>query len=599
MTFGALTIWQAAALLAAAGAAAAWLFRLKVRPPRVILPSLLLWRRVLDEPHQVTFWERVRRAASFAVTVAIAVALAFALTRPSRSTRGGAVARGRTQIVLDSSLSMLARTKSGETRWSRAIAEARRIAAASAADVSLATTADGVIEGPTTDISLIDSALDRISPAGGDASWRPAAGAADSIHFITDGATPRPWSPFVLRPSPLAARPPAPPVVTHSVFEPAGNVAIVAFDARPSLGRDHASDAYLELANYAASGQTVHLTIERGRTKLLERKLEMRAGEMLRQIIPLQRGGDATLRARVEAPVDALAIDNEAVAWIERARPLRVTVVGQHTSWLATLLARDPDVQATFVDPSAYGQPAAEDVVIFDRWTPKEPPARPSLSFAPPLGTTSEELRPVWTTAGSDPVVSGVDPFTLSIEKARTYKLPNLRVVAQSARGTPLVYAGEAGAHRSVVVTFGPAESNLASAPAFPVLIGNALDWLGRVSSASAHRPGPMIFDEATDDVRAPNGEPVSLTRFNHVAVGVLRAPGLYIAEGGAARTAIAVNAGSREVSNLERTLLTPEQQSRAVAAGVSPRPWWMYAAMLAFALALAEWWTWQRRITV
>jgi hypothetical protein len=28
-------------------------------------------------------------------------------------------------------------------------------------------------------------------------------------------------------------------------------------------------------------------------------------------------------------------------------------------------------------------------------------------------------------------------------------------------------------------------------------------------------------------------------------------------------------------------------------------RPWWIYAAIIAFALAVLEWWTWQRRITV
>src|SRR5204863_9833939 len=41
MTFGAMAAWQAWLLMAAAGAAAVWLFLLKVRPPRVRVPSLL------------------------------------------------------------------------------------------------------------------------------------------------------------------------------------------------------------------------------------------------------------------------------------------------------------------------------------------------------------------------------------------------------------------------------------------------------------------------------------------------------------------------------------------------------------------------------
>ena len=49
-----------------------------MRPPRVLVPSLLLWRRVLDESRELTLWERIRRAVSLVVT-AIAIALALAL----------------------------------------------------------------------------------------------------------------------------------------------------------------------------------------------------------------------------------------------------------------------------------------------------------------------------------------------------------------------------------------------------------------------------------------------------------------------------------------------------------------------------------------
>jgi hypothetical protein len=65
MSFGAMASWQAVVLLLAAAAVAAWLFLMKVRPPRVQVPSLLLWQRVLDRPRDLTWWERVRRAVSW------------------------------------------------------------------------------------------------------------------------------------------------------------------------------------------------------------------------------------------------------------------------------------------------------------------------------------------------------------------------------------------------------------------------------------------------------------------------------------------------------------------------------------------------------
>jgi hypothetical protein len=604
MTFGAMPAWYAWLLVGGAAALAAWLFLLKLRPPRVFVPSLLLWRRVLDDSRERTLWERIRRAVSLAATVLIAMTLAFAVARPSRSSPGGAAGSpGRTIIVVDSSWSMLARTRSGETRWDRAVAEARRLADAAAGhEVALATTADGFVEGPTADRALIDAALDRISPAGDDpTSWpapvntRPAT-TPDTVHFITDGAV---------------ARPLQPAVILHSVFEPAANVGITAFDVRPSLTGVHAGDAYLELANFAAAGQQVRITLTRGAASVMDRKVDLGAGESLRQILPIARGGDPVLRARVDADEDALGIDDEAFAWIDRARPLSVTVVGEQTAWLTPLFAGGPGIRVTVLDPSAYpGGTRGADVILFDRWAPPDPPARPALYIAPPFDTPwladtegrppapREEPRPQWDTPGSHPVVRGVDPFTLTIERARSYSSPGLVPVARSARGTPLVYVHESRERRFVVVTFGAGESNLASAPGFPVLIGNALEWLVP-PGGPARKPGAAAFDGVTDTVTGPRGTAVPLGRVGRTAIGVLRSPGLYVVEGGGARATLVVNVGSPEVSNLTRTTFGDRERAHMVTEGGSVRPFWIYCALAAFILALVEWWTWQRRITV
>jgi hypothetical protein len=130
---------------------------------------------------------------------------------------------------------MEAATRGGETRWERAVAEARRLfTSSSGAEMALATTADGLIEGPTTDLALIETALERSQPGGGDASAWPRLAGATAVHFITDGATARPLDPAV---------------VVHSVFEPAPNVGITALEVRPSLTPGNAGDAYLEIGN--------------------------------------------------------------------------------------------------------------------------------------------------------------------------------------------------------------------------------------------------------------------------------------------------------------------------------------------------------------
>jgi hypothetical protein len=592
MTFVAMPAWQAWLLLSAACAAAAWIFLIKLRPPRTFVPSLLLWHRVLDEASERTLWERIRRAVSLAVTVAIALMLALAAVQPTLRPRGQSATSGRRLLVLDSSLTMLARTSAGESRWGRAVAQAKGLTA-SGGEVALATTGDGLVEGPTTDRALIDAALDRIQPNGSDRTlWPRLAGAAE-VHFLTDGAS---------------ARAVDPDVVIHSVFEPAANVAITAFAVRPSFDRGRAAEAYLEVANYASSSQQVRIAMTRGTSRVMNRSIEMSAGESLRQVIPIARGGSEALRVRVEARQNALSIDDEAFAWINRARPLSVVIVSDDPGWLSSLITRDPALHGSTASTAGY--PAGvegADVIIFDRWAPTSPPRRPALYIAPSRSATwltgeqpaADEPRPRWEETSSHPVVRGVDPATLTIDRARSYSGPELVPVARSTRRTPLVYVLESPERRGVILTFGPGESNLTSAPAFPVLVGNAVDWLMTPFGHTSQNPGLASLRDTVTSVADPRGASVPLAHVNHAALGILHEPGIYVVEGSGGRGTIAVNAGDPRLSDLTQTTLSAAAREGAVRPGTSTQPWWICAAIGAFVLALAEWWTWQRRITV
>jgi hypothetical protein len=585
MSFGTMAVWQALALVGVAGLAAWALFRIKVRPPRVQVPTLLLWRKVFDHGREMTWWERVRRAVSLGATILIAVALALAVTRPGPGT--GPASQGRTLIVLDSSWSMAARTSSGETRWQRAVRQARSLAAgAGGGDVALATTADGLVEAPTPDVALIETAIDRLAPSGGeDAAW-PRVPGADHVHFITDGATER-----VLGKE----------VTIHSVFEAASNAAIVAFGARPAAAGAPAGEAYVQVANYAAAPRQVRLTITRGTTVVSSNTVDMAAGEAVSQVVPLPPTGGARLVARIEAPDDALAEDNEAFAWIDGADPLDVTVVTENAGPIAALAGADSRVRVTYVKPAEY-RPSREGVVIFDRWLPAEPPGRPALAIAPPpmewLGTRSQEEKAArWTVAASHPVVAGVDALTVDLKKVTGYEGPALTALAKSDRGTPLVSVADTSDRRIVVWSFALADTNLANAPGFPVLMGNTLEWLGRPSYGVLRKPGPVRLPASTSRVVSPAGQPIPLVRTADGVVARLPQPGLYLVDAAGSRGVLGVNIGDPQVSNVSRSSLTPAASQ--VASGGAGWPWWMWAVAIGFTLVAAEWWTWQRRVTV
>jgi hypothetical protein len=589
MSFGAMAWWQALLLLGAAAAVAVWLFRLKVRPPRVGVPTLFLWRRVLDEKREMTWWERVRRAVSLAATVLIAVSLALAVTRPGPR-RSADASRGRRLIVLDSSWSMLARTEAGGTRWDRAVRLAHRLAASSGgADVALATTAEGLVEGPSADTALIETAIDRVQPSGGESAPWPVVAGVDAVHFITDGAVARSLDSSV---------------TIHSVFEAAPNVAITAFDARPAAAGAKAPEAFVAIANYAPAAQKVRLTITRDTSVIAERTVDLGPGEAGYQAFPIASGKGGRLLARVSAPENALAVDDEASAWLAGGEPIAVTVVTDDAaSALTLLLQRWPSITPSFVAPAQFRQGRA-DVYIFDRWSPPSAPNRPALMIAPPpvdwLGTAgADEKAPQWIQPGQHAVLDGVDPLTLEIKRARGLQGPALTPVAKSDKGTPLVAVADAVDRRLVTLSFALAESNLAYAPAFPVLIGNALEWLAQPSFGPSRRPGRVTLPASTLRVTDHTGTSVPLVRAGDFSVATLATPGLHLVEAGGSRGVVAVNVGDPEVSNLGRSSLAGKTLPTDGASGGGGRPWWTYAVIGAFLLASIEWWTWQRRVTV
>jgi len=583
MTFLSMSPWLAWLLIAGAVAGAAALFLIQPRPPQRVISSLIVWRRVLDERPRRSWWDRVRWIVSLVLTLVIAAAIAAALTRPVPGHAGGVPPR--VLLVLDSSWSMQARTAAGETRWARAIRAARSVAAAAAGEVALATTADGVVEGPTSDEALIDGAFARLRPNGGaDGAWPQIAGAT-AIHFFTDGA---------------AARIIPADVRVYSVFDPVPNVAITAFELRSAGQANTPTSVFVAVANYAAAPQAVRLTVGRAAAVLLDRTIEIRGGGIHQEALTVESAGEPRFRAHVSAAQNHLDIDDDATAWLWTAEPLRVAVVGR-SSLLPRLLAHDASFQVTSLDPERYAD-ARADVLVFDGWVPASAPAKPILAIDPPvsswLGTRGPaEADPIWAPGGTHPLLGGVDPAVVHVGSARAVIRPTLQPVAVSTQGTPLVAVEDSREGRRIVFGFAVADSNLAVTSAFPILIGNALDWLGRPQRDLYRQPGPVLLPLATRRILAPDGRGVPFTTLDEHVRATFDAPGLYLVQSTDGQSVVRVTLGDMRRSNLLASSLP--DASPAIPTAVRARPWWIAAAMAAFVLATVEWITWQRRITV
>lgn len=595
MIFGALSGWAVAAIAAGMVAVASAIFFMKVRHPRVLVPSLLLWRRVLDDDRDVSFWEKVRKAVSYAIAILVPLLIVFALGRPERAA-AGAVA-GPLTIVVDSSLSMLAERPDGRTRWDAA--KSRAIALAGDDEVTILTTADGIVAGPTSDRETLRVGLDAVAPA--EPGPFPGVGGAglqaprDNVVFLTDGVTPYDV--------PQGVR-------VESVFAAADNAAITAFDVRRDFRSAGRYEAYVEIGNYSEAPRQVTLAVDVGTRRIYEQAVQLGADEIVRQSLPFEAGAGGAIRAELVGLDDAVEADDEAHAWVASATPEAVTLVTRRNPPLESLLAMDSTVTVNRIEPEQLagtgtglgGRPPSPSIHVFDRWAPDEMPRVPAIYIAPPATSWlalagAAERNATWSRADeAHAAVQGVDGRTLRLDEVNLYDLNGWTPVAFTGRGNPLVAVREANGVSQALVTFDLTRGNIQNDPAFPVLIGDLLNWFERTPPVRVEAPGAVRLPGDVTAMQRVGGGDIELRRLGDVAIADLREPGVYIADRPAGQIAVAINAGSRASSNVRQST---RPQDAGPGAPRASSGLWIWLVAFALVLFAAEFYTWHRRITV
>src|SRR5262245_5151644 len=125
MRFLALTTLQSALLAAFTALTILALYFLKHKRRRVVISSVLLWRQAIENSLENSIFERLRRMLSIIVAVVTGLLVALAIARPEIDFLTGAARQAL--IILDTSPSMLTRTRDGKTRWQHAVERARAL----------------------------------------------------------------------------------------------------------------------------------------------------------------------------------------------------------------------------------------------------------------------------------------------------------------------------------------------------------------------------------------------------------------------------------------------------------------------------------------
>jgi Ca-activated chloride channel family protein len=489
------------------------MYLLKLRRDEAVVPSTLLWTRLVADVEANAPWQKLRRSLLLLLQLLLVVILAILAARPFVERPAG-LARDIV-LVLDTSASMGATDVVPDRMTAAKLAATdalRDLPTGGKVSVIAAGRSARIVVNESTDLGRVRQAIDGVTVSQGTGDLGDALELASKLAARSGDA-----QVLVATDAALAT-------------DPTGRVA-----ARVKVlpvGRDRKNQAIIALAvktSPSAVSRSVFVSVANVDLELTTRRLELWGDGSLLEVrdVTLEPQARAnvivddiprnvrTLEVRlvgsdpavVTAP-DQLAVDDRAWAVIPPDRTRLVLVVGEGDPYLETALTHLPDVELFAVEPNEYGPKTQRqdgrpwDLVIFEGFLPATLPRAPILAIAPPrtsdLGQVAGRLANpgIGSLDPDEPVLRFVDLSTTHIAEASRLTTPDwARTIIPGPRGAPLLYAGTRDGLPSAVLAFEPRRSDLPLQVAFPILLANLTgELLGSTTAPTeAVEPGTPV----------------------------------------------------------------------------------------------------------
>ncbi len=594
-------------------------YLLKVKRKRVVIPSVFLWTRALEEVEANAPFKKLRRSLALLLQLLALVALVFALARPLVTTR--ALASGSTVIIIDSTASMSARDENGGSRLDRAKQLAgEMIESLSGSDrAAIIESASRVtVRSPlTSDQTALASALAAVQATDAPGNLGDALRLAEEITrsehdagvvVIGDGGGSA-IAPQNGSPPALSARSSedshAGAVRFIRVGHRSNNVGIIAMNTRQFAGTSR-REVFASIANFGDQPRTFGVELRIGGNLVDARSITLGANDRRGVVFDAAPGEGALAELKLEMGDDDLAADNVAYAFLASARKVRVGVISENP-FLLEALAANADFAVSRI--SADSNTNAFDCVVIDGAAVEES-NRPVLAINPADAAglwrvTGQHDHPEITSVErSHPLNSFLSYGDLHVENVASRETASWLKPIVSAGSDPLIWAGDDGRRRMVMIGFDLSRSDLPLKVEFPILLANAVSWLASSESPAMERavrasqPVTIQTSLASASITTPTGEIREIeARDGSVVFADTLRVGMYEVT---AATPFAASLLSEAESN------TTPRNSIETRAGdakgqtetfYSEREAWRWIALFALAVLTVEWWAYHRRI--
>ena len=485
------------------------MYLLRLRRDEQIVPSTLLWQRLLADVEANAPWQRLRRSLLLLLQLLLVALLALLAARPFLERPAGLA--GDVVIVIDTSASMAATDVTPnrlEAAKDLAVEALKDLPAGGKVSVIAAGRTARVVANGTTDLGRVRAAIDAIaiSPSTGDladalrlANALAARSGDAEILVATDAA--------------LAAKPEVRldhPVSVLQVGRGRTNQAIVALAVRTAPSGVSRS-VFVSIANLDLESSKRRLEVWGDGVLLEARDILSDAQTRSEVIIDDVPQSVAVVEVRLSretsegAVGDLLELDDRAWAIVPPDHMRRILLVGAGDPYLETALSYLPNTELYGITLDKFGadtHPELFDLIVFEGALPATLPNRPILAIAPTrsseLGTVTGVLTdpPIGALDADEPILRYVDLSTTHVGTARKLTLPDwARVVIPGPNAAPLLYAGVRDGLATAVLAFEPRQSDLPLQVAFPILMSNLVGELlgGSAAPTEAVEPGSPV----------------------------------------------------------------------------------------------------------
>jgi len=589
--------------------------------------TYVLWQRALARR---SAWSRWQGVVSLLVAIVFLGMLVAAMTGPYFA--ASAERAPTVVLILDTSASMKA-TDVRPTRFARSKAQARQLVDGLTLHAKMAIlSAGGLVKvhcGLTDDSKTLRHALDLVAPTDGPTCVDEAVRTARRM--LADRQNPR----IV--------------VLTDGAFDGAAdlagaddvdlliqggtarNVAITRMQVRPSRAESRRDEALIEVANFAPQPATCGLSLGVQGQEAMEVPLKLEAGQIVQKVLSIEAAGPGLLVATLQID-DSLAADNQAQILVPGRNPRRVTFLAEADTKLEAALRSVPSVELDLVAAVPDDQPAGA-ITVFHRRVPPvlplggvmvvEPAAMCDLwKLVEPAGAFVRVAGPV-RHSGPSPVLGNVDLAQVLFEEMVPLEFTQpVDSLVVSATGQPILTAIDRpeGQGRVLVLHARLDKSDLPLRPALPILLANAVRWLGDEDDTVRIGPStsdPVAIPPATTPrrLRSPDGL-FYLLAAGQTGIGRLERSGVWsVLPGGAetvdaqlaedegpgaaesAEMVISINLADRRESNLSADAgLAADSKDLA---GGQGNPLWRWLVGLAIVITVLQWCLYHRRVLV